>query len=347
MKKFVTATAAVAMFASASTLHAQRYELTGDRVAVYNLVGNLRVEAGTGSTVVVEVERAGRDASRLTIQSSAISGVQTLRVIYPGDNIVASELQRGSNTTIRVAADGTFNSSEGRRVRITTGEGDRDALHAHATIVVHLPQSIGFDGNLAVGTITATGTASALELESSAGDISSTGNRGNVAAETASGNITVENAQGDLELETASGDIEVNGATSQTIDAETASGNVRVTNTTAQDVELESASGNVRITGSRTPRLSAESASGDVRAELDGDVREVELSTASGSVEALLPANFAGEVELEAASGNVDVEFPLTTTTKRRNHIRGTIGTGGTARVSMESASGDVTLRRR
>ncbi len=139
----------------------------------------------------------------------------------------------------------------------------------------------------------------------------------------------------------------MNGSTSQTIDAETASGNVRVTNSTAQDVELESASGSVRITGSRAARLNAESASGDVRAELAGDVREVELSTASGSVEAWLPANFAGEVELEAASGNVDVDFPLTTTTKRRNHIRGTIGTGGIARVSMESSSGDVTLRRR
>jgi DUF4097 and DUF4098 domain-containing protein YvlB len=80
---------------------------------------------------------------------------------------------------------------------------------------------------------------------------------------------------------------------------------------------------------------------------LDGEVRNVEMETASGSVEVIVPAGFTGEVEIETASGDIDVDFPLTVTSQRRNYLRGTVGTGGTARVYLSSASGDVRLLKR
>ena len=45
-----------------------RQVLKGDSVAVYNLVGELRVEAGSGSDVVVEIQRGGADAAKLEVQ---------------------------------------------------------------------------------------------------------------------------------------------------------------------------------------------------------------------------------------------------------------------------------------
>ena len=99
--------------------------------------------------------------------------------------------------------------------------------------------------------------------------------------------------------------------------------------------------------GAAAPDVKAETASGSVRVELTGDVREVEISTASGTAEAVLPANFAGQVELETASGDVEVDFPMTVSRQTRHHLRGTIGQGGSARVSVSAASGDVRVLRR
>ena len=44
----------------------ERITLDGREVAIYNLVGKLRVEGGTGDRVVVEVIRGGKDAGRLS-----------------------------------------------------------------------------------------------------------------------------------------------------------------------------------------------------------------------------------------------------------------------------------------
>jgi lia operon protein LiaG len=347
MKLLRISSALIAILATAGSAHAQRYELSGSRVAVYNLVGAIRVEAGSGSSTVVEVEKGGRDANKLEVRTSNINGAQTLVVIYPGDDIVAEDMGRGSQSTMRINADGTFNDGRAtRRVRIS-GRGDRDAIHAHANIIVRLPQGTALDANLAVGNIDANRTAGELDLETASGDVTGTGNRGNVTAESASGNLVIRNVQGDVDAETASGDIEVTTATAQTISAETASGSVTLSDATAQDIDLESASGNIRVTDTRAPKLKAESASGDVRAELDGDVRDVDVSTASGDAEVAVSASFAGEVEMETASGEIDVDFPINIIRKQRNHLRGTIGTGGSARVSLESASGNVRLLRR
>src|SRR5260221_5767638 len=69
----------------------------------------------------------------------SLRGRETLRVIYPDDEIVYRELGRGSNTTLRVRDDGTFNdrdergkhwSDEGRRGRIAgSGGGPQPPAH--------------------------------------------------------------------------------------------------------------------------------------------------------------------------------------------------------------------------
>src|SRR5204862_300745 len=125
----------------------ERHTISGDDIAVYNLVGVTRIEGGSGSAVVVELTRGGRDLAKLRVETGPVRGRETLRVIYPDDDIVYHGLDFDGNTTLDVREDGTFNDREGHRsgggghrVRISgSGRGRaaraagryRIALHRH------------------------------------------------------------------------------------------------------------------------------------------------------------------------------------------------------------------------
>src|SRR2546425_10422508 len=107
--------AGVAFLPLPAVAQTSRHVLKGDSVAVYNLVGELRVEAGTGSDVTVEVPREGVDAAKLDIQAGPLRGRETLRIIYPDDVIVMPEWGggRGPTTTVPVRGEGTFGGETG------------------------------------------------------------------------------------------------------------------------------------------------------------------------------------------------------------------------------------------
>lgn len=144
---------------------------------------------------------------------------------------------------------------------------------------------------------------------------------------TASGNIRLKGATGDVKVSTASGDVTVEDVAGE-INASTASGNVSVRN----------------VAGT----VSASSASGDVRADiarLEG-TGDMKFSTASGDVDVRLPSNLDADVHLSTVSGTLKTNFPLEV--KEREHgpgssARGQLG-GGTRRLRISSASGDVSL---
>ena len=102
--------------------------VTGTSVAIYNLAGKVRVEAGSGSDVTVSVARGGRDAERLRLATSEIRGRNAFRVIYPtGDDIVYQgdeDSRRRSTADVRVDEDGTWGGSDrgrgGDRIRVKT-----------------------------------------------------------------------------------------------------------------------------------------------------------------------------------------------------------------------------------
>src|SRR5690606_1130224 len=85
-----------------------RHSLAGQSVALYTRAGNVSVEAGSGSAVTAEVTPRGADAARLRVETGPIRDRQTLRVIYPGNEIVYAPLGRRSRTEIQVRDDGTF-----------------------------------------------------------------------------------------------------------------------------------------------------------------------------------------------------------------------------------------------
>src|SRR5216110_3412730 len=150
----------VALLSLPAAAQTSRHVLKGDSVAIYNLVGELRVEAGTGSDVTVEIQRGGADAAKLDEQAGPLRGRETLRIIYPDDVIVMPEWGRGWNTTLRVRDDGTFGDEhgrhdrgswfrDGREVRIT-GRG-RGGLEAYADLRVSIPKGKNVALYLGVG----------------------------------------------------------------------------------------------------------------------------------------------------------------------------------------------------
>src|SRR4051812_7621690 len=134
----------IGAFASHAAAQTERRTLSGDRVSIYNLAGRLRVQAGSGSQVQVDITRSGRDAAQLKILSGDIRGFQSLRIAYPTGRIVYADMGYRSQTQLRVNDDGTFNDrdngrdwSSRNRVEIRdSGSG----LDAHADLVVSVPR---------------------------------------------------------------------------------------------------------------------------------------------------------------------------------------------------------------
>jgi len=202
-----------------------RYVLKGDSVAVYNLVGELRVEAGSGGDVVVEVQRGGSDAAKLQVESGPLRGRETLRVIYPDDVIVMPDWGRGWNTTLRVRDDGTFGDDsgwegerhghgrfrdrEGHEVRITGRS--RDGLEASADLHVTVPAGKNVGVYLGVGKAFVSNVDGVIRVWVASADVAADRTKGSLRVETGSGNVDLRTASGDVNLETGSGDVTVAG----------------------------------------------------------------------------------------------------------------------------------------
>ncbi len=130
--------AIVALLCLAVPLAAQqpeRFALTGGNVAVYNLVGEMRVEAGSGRDVVVEVTRGGSDRQQVRVERGRIDGREALRVFVPASQIVYSRMGRDSRSNIRVRDDGTFGGT-GIRGNAVTVQGSGRGVEAFADVRV-------------------------------------------------------------------------------------------------------------------------------------------------------------------------------------------------------------------
>ena len=154
----VAAAISLTSIAIPSALTAQAtgtFRVQGERVEIYNVAGTVRLQSGSGSDVVVEVEAGGADADRLTVETGAIGPAETLRVIYPDNRVVYPELHGGSRTQIRVRSDGTFfgrGSGQGDRVTVT---GSGSGLEAYADLTISIPSGKTVGIFLGVGEVDA------------------------------------------------------------------------------------------------------------------------------------------------------------------------------------------------
>ena len=95
-----TLVAMLAAFPAVTAAQTKTFTLQGQDVALYDLVGEMTVERGSGPSVQVEVRPGGKDAGKLTVESTSIGGrpasIDTERArpmvaaTRPGSRIAAS-----------------------------------------------------------------------------------------------------------------------------------------------------------------------------------------------------------------------------------------------------------------
>jgi hypothetical protein len=376
-----TMASAVALLVMAAPVFAQeRFPLTGDQIAIYNLAGEIRVEAGSGGDVVVEVTRHGNDSGRLDIERRNDDGWQMLVIRYPDNRIVYRPLGRFSRSEFGVRHDGIFgmhnlnpdlgedrikkdpgNYGGGPRIRVS---GSGRGLDAYADLRVLVPAGKNVAIHLGVGKIIVNNVSGALQLDARSASIEATGITGLGRFDTGSGSITLRNGAGDFGLHTGSGAVRVENITRGALIVDTGSGSVEASDLEVTALQIGTGSGGVTVVGANAPaarihtgsggiraqRFAAtdfdlDSGSGGVRVELATDVRIGRINTGSGSITIAAVRDLGAEVHVETGSGGIDVDAPgMVVLESRRSFLRGRIGDGhGTLHVN--TGSGGISFR--
>ncbi|HUG39744.1 MAG TPA: DUF4097 family beta strand repeat-containing protein [Longimicrobiales bacterium] len=345
--RLMVGAAALSALALSPASAQERYDVGGDRVAIYNLAGAISVTPASGRAVTVDVRRGGGDASGLRVEVGEVGGVQALRVIYPSDRVVYDPGSWRGNTELRVRPDGTWDNREvwrsrGDRVRVSSrGSG----MEAHADLTIGVPRGQRIEVYLAVGRITAENVDGHVLLDTHSGGVSARAMSGFLRVDTGSGSVEVLGMQGDLEVDTGSGSVRVRDVRGQEIALDTGSGSVEADGLFASRIEIDTGSGRIDLLRSSAREVRLDTGSGSVEAELSGEIADLEVDTGSGSVSLRLPENLSATLAIETGSGGIEVDFPVSITRRARDELRGQIG-DGRGRIVVDTGSGSIRLRR-
>lgn len=348
----MTTMAAVAIGIAAPAAAAQRYTFSGEELSVYNLVGSIRVQGGSGNEIVVTMTKRGPDASQLTAESGRVRGKDAFRVIYPSDHIVFKDgRSRWDRTQLHVNKDGTFGDSDEGRMRWGFGN-DRveisssgRGLEAAADLVVSLPRGRGLTINLAAGQATLENVDGDLRVNAWAADVTTNGTKGLLDLDTGSGETKVTDAEGEVTLDSGSGNVTMTRVKGPHLTIDSGSGRVRAEAIVVDRLNIDSGSGSVDLRGVEAPDISVDSGSGSVGIDLKADVSRVSIDSGSGSVTLGIPESLGAELEAETGSGGVDFDFPVQLLRKSDDFVRAKLG-DGRGRISIDSGSGAVRLHR-
>lgn len=314
--------------------------ISGDDIAIYNLAGQVEVVQGGGPDVVVRVERGGGDAASLRVETGDIGGRPTLRVIFPGDEIVYPAMGSRSSITVPVREDGTFGDGGrrgGDRVRVRdSGSG----LEAWADLVIEVPAGRTVSAYLAVGQMDASGVDGNLRLDTGSGGVTASDISGALDIDSGSGSVAVRGVEGPLRLHTGSGSVEVTDVAGDRVQIDTGSGTIDVTDVVTGSLGVDTGSGSVELSGISSSDVVVDTGSGRVEVELLTDVDRLVLDSGSGSITVHVPNDIGAMVEIDTGSGGIDLDFPLEVSSVRRDRVQGRIGDGdGSIRIDTGSGS--------
>ncbi len=327
----------------------ERYELSGSEIAIYNLAGQVTVQQGRGSAVVVELARGGRDAGELRVETGPIRGMETLRVIYPDDQIVYPDMGRRSRTELRVREDGTFSDSDrgdsgwGRGDRVSI-RGDGSGVEAYADLTISVPAGQDIAVYLAVGEAFVSNVDGTIRMDTHSAPVRATGTRGSLVVDVGSGSVDVSDATGEVNIDTGSGSVDVTSVSGDVLLVDTGSGSVTADGIDVGDLEIDTGSGRIEARRVSAATVRLDTGSGSVNLELLSEADDIEIDTGSGSVTLTVPASFGASVEIDTGSGGIEVDMPVTMRRWDRDHVTGTIG-DGQGRLVIDTGSGSIRIR--
>lgn len=341
LRAFAGAALLATLAAPAGAQQAERYSLRAERVAIHNLAGEVRLAAGSGADVVVEVTRGGSDARELRVDRRRDGGEERLVVVTPGDRVVYPRLGRSSNSSFNVREDGTFGRG-GRRVTVT---GSGRGTEAYADLLVRVPAGRTVMLHQGVGKVEVANVDGNLRVNTASASVAASGTRGTLDVDVGSGSVRVERAEGDVSVDTGSGSVRLADVRGRRLHVDTGSGSVTGSGLAAEEVVVDVGSGAVELSGVRAGSIRVDTGSGSVQLALAAPARSVKIDTGSGGVRLAVPPSFGAEVEIDTGSGGIAVEVPAQAQTVRRSHYRGRIG-DGRGRVEIDTGSGGVRIVR-
>ena len=348
LRRFIAPAVAVALVSIPGVASAQgeRIALSGNEVAIYNLVGSISAVAGSGSDVVVTVARAGKDAAQLRVEHGAIAGRQTLRVIYPAGRITFGEEHRwGSRTTIRVKDDGTFDDNDDSGSRVEIG-GRPGGIEARADLTVAVPVGKELHLHLAAGDVSVTNVNGDVSVNVDAANVTTTGTKGSLTLDTGSGEVSVTDAQGNVNLDSGSGSVTLSRITGDRLAVDAGSGRMRADAINSKRIDLDLGSGGATLRNITATDVKLDCGSGSTEIDLASDIHLLDIDSGSGGVTVWIPATLGARVDIDAGSGGIDLGVPVNVTRMEEDHVTGTIGDGqGTIRI--DAGSGGVHLKKR
>lgn len=334
------------------TLEAQapeRHLVSGEAVAIYNLVGRVTVTGGGGSDVAVEVSRHGADAKRLAVETGAIERNgrrwQSLRVVYPSGRIVAPSLGSRSRTSLKVRRDGTFGDGGRDRGDEVVIAGSGSGMNAAADLAVAIPPGKRVSLYLAVGEVRVTNVKGELRIDVASAPVSVAGVTGSLTVDAGSGAVDVQTIEGELSVDTGSGRVVARDIRGPRLVVETGSGGFEGSGITTPSVDVESGSGDVSLSDVAAASVSVETGSGEVTLAMTQAPNNLTIETGSGDVEIRVPGDLSAQVDFETGSGDIETDFSVTIRKYSRDSVRGQVG-DGKGRIQVETGSGDIRLLR-
>ena len=145
---------------------------------------------------------------------------------------------------------------------------------------------------------------------------------------TVSGDVHADHLEGDLTIRSVSGDVSLDGGRGPTVDLETVSGNVELLDINSKEVSGHTISGEITFRG---PILEGGS---------------YDFATTSGDIRAVLPERPSATLSAATFSGGFSSDLPVNEDSSRRHRHRYDATWGsGSAKLYMESLSGDLSIR--
>lgn len=263
----------------------------------------------------------------------AFQQADTTFTVEPGSRLMVSSV-RGDITVrtwdrnqVRAVADlppGTRLVVENRGPQVVVRSSGRAQASAEYELTV--PAWMELNLTTVHGDIRITGTRGQVTAETVDGDVSASGGTGFVSLHSVNGAVTLTGANGRIELQSVNDDIRLTDASGE-IAAEGVNGTITLQRVESSSVELSTVSGDVLYHGSIKP---------------NGRYR---FASHSGDVTVALPEAAGAVVQVNTFSGSFESDYPVTLTESRPGkRFSFTIG-NGSARIDLESFSGEIRLK--
>ena len=200
---------------------------------------------------------------------------------------------------------------------------------ANVDVEITVPAGTDIDVNGTFMSADLSGELGEVRVETVQGDIVVVGATGFAYLYSVQGDVTLGDATGDLTVHSVHGSLDVSGAVGK-LTADATHGGITLSGVESSQVEATTVSGTVRFEG----------------AIEDGG--RYKMSTHSGNVIVVVPEAINASISVSTFSGSFDAGFPitLTETWNQGRQFSFTVG-NGSARIDLESFSGDIDLRRR